>query len=137
MPLKGWKWLIFLRASSTTSDASLTYNKVYSLISIIILVFVAGMVTIALEFTASRLLIPIFGSSIYTWGSLVGVILSGLSLGYYIGGRLADRKDADFIKFCSIIFSAGLYIYSLIYCSIIYWSFYLDYFIYNNSNDIR
>lgn len=64
----------------------------------------------ALEFTASRLLIPIFGSSIYTWGSLVGVILSGLSLGYYIGGRLADRKDAGFIKFCSIIFSAGLYI---------------------------
>jgi hypothetical protein len=74
------------------------------------MVFVAGIVTMALEFTASRLLIPVFGSSIYTWGSLIGVILSGLSLGYYTGGRLADRKGAGFIKFCSIIFSAGLYI---------------------------
>lgn len=64
----------------------------------------------ALEFTASRLIIPVFGSSIFTWGSLIGVILSGLSLGYYAGGRLADKKNADFIKFCSIIFSAGLYI---------------------------
>src|ERR687884_383350 len=74
------------------------------------MVFVAGIVTMALEFAASRLIVPVFGSSIYTWGSLIGVILSGLSLGYYAGGRLADRKDAGFIKFCSIIFSAGLYI---------------------------
>ena len=64
----------------------------------------------ALEFTASRLIIPVFGSSIFTWGSLIGVILAGLSLGYYAGGRLADKPNADFIKFCSIIFSAGLYI---------------------------
>ena len=74
------------------------------------MVFVGGTVTMALEFAASRLIVPVFGSSIYTWGSLIGVILSGLSLGYYAGGRLADRKDAGFIKFCSIIFSAGLYI---------------------------
>ena len=74
------------------------------------MVFVGGTVTMALEFTASRLIIPVFGSSIFTWGSLIGVILSGLSLGYYAGGRLADKKNADFIKFCSIIFSAGLYI---------------------------
>jgi spermidine synthase len=74
------------------------------------MVFVAGTVTMALEFAASRLIVPVFGSSIYTWGSLIGVILSGLSLGYFAGGRLADRKDAGFIKFCSIIFSAGLYI---------------------------
>ena len=59
---------------------------------------------------ASRLLIPIFGSSIYTWGSLIGVILAGLSIGYHVGGRLADNKDPSFLKFCSIIFSAGLYI---------------------------
>jgi spermidine synthase len=64
----------------------------------------------SLEFVASRLLIPIFGSSIYTWGSLIGVILAGLSIGYHVGGRLADKKDPSFLKFCSIIFSAGLYI---------------------------
>jgi hypothetical protein len=70
----------------------------------------AGIVTMSLEFAASRLLIPVFGSSIYTWGSLIGVILAGLSLGYHIGGRLADKKNPNFAKFCSIIFSAGLYI---------------------------
>lgn len=64
----------------------------------------------SLEFAASRLLIPVFGSSIYTWGSLIGVILAGLSLGYHVGGRLADKKNPTFMKFCSIIFSAGLYI---------------------------
>ena len=64
----------------------------------------------SLEFAASRLLIPIFGSSIYTWGSLIGVILAGLSIGYHVGGRLADKKNPSFLKFCSIIFSAGLYI---------------------------
>jgi hypothetical protein len=46
----------------------------------------------SLEFSVSRLLIPVFGSSIYTWGSLIGVILAGLSLGYHVGGRLADKK---------------------------------------------
>lgn len=56
----------------------------------------------------SRLLIPVFGGSIYTWGSLIGVILTGLSLGYHVGGRLAD-KEPSFPKLCAIIFSAGLY----------------------------
>jgi spermidine synthase len=104
------KWSIFSGSSTKTNDSALSYVKVYSLFSIITMVFVAGTVTMALEFAASRLIVPVFGSSIYTWGSLIGVILSGLSLGYYAGGRLADRKDAGFIKFCSIIFSAGLYI---------------------------
>lgn len=63
----------------------------------------------SLEFSVSRLLIPIFGSTIYTWGSLIGVVLLGLSGGYHLGGRLADNNP-NFEKFCSIMFSAGLYI---------------------------
>ena len=74
-----------------------------------ILVFVAGTAAMSLEFSASRLLTPVFGSTIYTWGSLIGVILAGLSLGYFIGGKLADKKPS-IQKLCSIIFSAGLYI---------------------------
>ena len=73
------------------------------------LVFLAGVASMSLEFAASRLLTPIFGSTIYTWGSLIGVILAGLSLGYYVGGKLAD-KEPSISKLCSIIFSAGLYI---------------------------
>ncbi|HSA75385.1 MAG TPA: fused MFS/spermidine synthase [Candidatus Nitrosocosmicus sp.] len=74
-----------------------------------ILVFIAGLATMSLEFSVSRLLIPVFGSTIYTWGSLIGVVLLGLSAGYHLGGRLADNNP-NFEKFCSIIFSAGLYI---------------------------
>lgn len=74
-----------------------------------ILVFIAGVAAMSLEFSASRLLTPVFGSTIYTWGSLIGVILAGLSLGYFVGGKLAD-KAPSILKLSSIIFSAGLYI---------------------------
>jgi spermidine synthase len=77
--------------------------------SLAVLVFVAGTASMSLEFAASRILIPVFGSSIYTWGSLIGVILTGLSLGYHIGGKLAD-KNPNFLKLCLVVFSAGLYI---------------------------
>lgn len=76
--------------------------------SLAVLVFIAGIASMSLEFAASRILIPVFGSSIYTWGSLIGVILTGLSLGYHIGGKLAD-KNPSFRKLCLVIFSAGLY----------------------------
>ncbi len=78
-------------------------------IVLLVLVFIAGIATMSLEFAASRLLTPVFGSSIYTWGSLIGVVLVGLSMGYHVGGRLAD-KNPDFEKFCSILFSSGMYI---------------------------
>ncbi len=77
--------------------------------SLAVLVFVSGIASMSLEFAASRILIPVFGSSIYTWGSLIGVILTGLSLGYHIGGKLAD-KNPNFLKLCLVIFTAGLYI---------------------------
>ncbi|MBD0359782.1 MAG: fused MFS/spermidine synthase, partial [Nitrososphaeraceae archaeon] len=98
--------MLFLKKRSSSSIHT---RKLSSLI-LTILVLIAGIVTMSLEFSISRLLIPVFGSSIYTWGSLIGVILAGLSLGYHIGGRLADKKDPSFVKFCSILFSTGLYI---------------------------
>jgi spermidine synthase len=89
----------------------------FSFLILTILVFIAGIVTMSLEFSVSRLLIPVFGSSIYTWGSLIGVILAGLSFGYHVGGKLADKKDPSFVKFCSILFSTGLYIIFLPFIS--------------------
>ena len=73
-----------------------------------ILTFVSGAIIMALEIATSRILTPVFGSTIYTWGSLIGVILSGLSLGYFLGGKLAD-KNPKFEKICGVVFSVGLF----------------------------
>lgn len=74
-----------------------------------VLTFASGTIVMALEIATSRILTPVFGSTIYTWGSLIGVILSGLSLGYYLGGRIADDHP-NFEKICGIVFSVGLFI---------------------------
>lgn len=54
-------------------------------------VFVSGAVLLGVEIAASRVLAPFFGNSLYVWGSLIGVVLAGLSIGYLLGGLLADR----------------------------------------------
>ncbi len=48
----------------------------------------------ALEIAGSRLLAPHFGNSVFVWGSLISVFLAALSLGYWLGGRLADSHPS-------------------------------------------
>jgi len=53
--------------------------------------FMSGFVTMALEMLIGRTFIPFFGGTIYTWGALISVFLTGMTLGYMIGGKAADR----------------------------------------------
>jgi spermidine synthase len=63
------------------------------------LVLVGGFASIGVELTASRLLAPYFGSSTFIWASLIGLTLAFLSLGYILGGRLADRSPEPAILY--------------------------------------
>ena len=56
-----------------------------------VIVFVGGITSIAIEVGASRLIGPYFGSSTFIWANLIGMTLLYLSIGYVIGGRIADR----------------------------------------------
>ena len=58
-------------------------------------VFVSGVTSMGLEILAGRMVAPEFGSSIYTWGSIIGVFLAALSLGYYHGGRHASSHASN------------------------------------------
>ena len=57
-----------------------------------LVVFLSGTALMALEMAGARLVEPHFGSTIYVWGSIIGVFMLALSLGYWGGGRLTDRS---------------------------------------------
>lgn len=56
-----------------------------------LIVFISSACSLILEIVAGRILAPYIGVSLYTWTSIIGVVLAGISLGNYAGGRIADR----------------------------------------------
>lgn len=66
----------------------------------------------ALEILGSRLLSPYFGNSIFVWGSLISVFLAALSAGYYLGGKLADKKP-NYKTLALILLIPGILIFIL------------------------
>ncbi|MGQ9590887.1 MAG: fused MFS/spermidine synthase [Planctomycetota bacterium] len=58
------------------------------------LAFVASFAIMVVELVAGRLIAKHVGNSLYTWTSVIGVVLAGISIGNLVGGRLADRFPA-------------------------------------------
>lgn len=71
-----------------------------------IVVFVCGAAVMIFELVGSRVIAPYVGTSTYAWTSLIGVILASLSVGYYLGGYLADKQPSIKPMALIIIFSA-------------------------------
>jgi spermidine synthase len=71
-----------------------------------IVVFICGAVVMIFEIVGSRVLGPYLGTSIFIWTSLIGIILGSLSLGYWLGGIIADRRPSFSILAWIILLAA-------------------------------
>lgn len=67
-----------------------------------LVVFASSFCLMVIELIAGRMMAPYLGVSLYTWTSVIGVILAGISLGNYLGGRLADKNASK--KILGVIF---------------------------------
>ena len=56
-------------------------------------VFLTGSSVMIIELLGTRLIAPFYGASLYVWSSLISVTMIALSVGYYVGGRWADRAS--------------------------------------------
>ena len=77
-----------------------------------VVVFISGAVLMALEIVGSRVLAPYFGSSIFVWGSLISVVMTALSIGYYWGGWLSAREPS-YAKLLLLLVIPGVVIFFL------------------------
>ena len=53
-----------------------------------------GFITLGFEMVASRILTPLFGGTIYTWATIISIVVGGLMAGYFVGGIFADRHPS-------------------------------------------
>jgi predicted MFS family arabinose efflux permease len=69
--------------------------------------FIANGCLLVLELVAGRLLAPRIGVSLYTWTAIIGVVLAGISLGSWLGGKLADRRPGRSVLSLLFLLSAA------------------------------
>jgi len=70
------------------------------------LVFCVGAATLGAEIAAARLIAPAFGASTVVWANTIAVVLLALAVGYWVGGRLADRHPRGTVL-CAVVLAAA------------------------------
>lgn len=56
--------------------------------------FLSGAAVLVVELVGTRLISPVFGSTLYVWSALISVTLAALAAGAWLGGGLADGPRA-------------------------------------------
>src|SRR5688500_18890586 len=74
------------RAAPRPAEPRAAHRRLY------LVVFSVGVSTLGAEIAAARLLAPFFGASTIVWANTIATVLVALSIGYWLGGSIADRR---------------------------------------------
>lgn len=79
-----------------------------------VVAFVGGFVLMTYELVAARLMAPSIGNSTYVWTGVIGVIIMALSLGYWLGGRVADKRQSAVDVAWLLLSAAAMVVFTLL-----------------------
>src|SRR5579872_210846 len=69
--------------------------------------FITGAIVMSFEMLGSRYLNPYFGSGIYTWAALISTVLTALTVGYFAGGLIADRRPQAVVLGAAVLIGSA------------------------------
>jgi spermidine synthase len=89
---------------AASTEQAPTAVRVFAIYAI---AFITGAIVMSFEMLGSRYLNPYFGSGIYTWAALISTVLAALTVGYFLGGSLADRMPSAAVLGATVLVGAA------------------------------
>ena len=77
------------------------------------------MSTLAIEFTTSRMLQTVYGTSNIVWANVIGLVLLFLTVGYFVGGRLADKRPYPHTFYALVVWAGFSSVFFLLLTSVL------------------